>query len=144
MAVGSAEAIAALSVIKTNIDSGVFKAIQIAAAEALQGSADSTQETNRIYARRMDTMIEGLRSLGWKIEKPKATFYIWGKVPTGLSSEEFCAQVLDKARVLLVPGSGYGKFGEGYFRASMTIADDRLSEAIQRMKKAGIRFSQWK
>ena len=75
------------------------------------------------------------------IEKPKATVYIWGRVPRGLSSEEFCAQVLDKAQVLLVPGSGYGQYGEGYFRASITIADDRLSEAIQRMKKAGIRFS---
>jgi len=140
MAVGSAEAISALSVIKTNIDSGVFKAIQLAAVDALNHFDSAKEEVLKIYPRRRDIFVDGLKSLGWKISKPKATFYVWGRVPKGKTSEEFCAEVLEKARVLLVPGSGYGPHGEGYFRASLTISDDRLSEAVERMRKAGIRF----
>jgi len=140
MAVGSSEAISALSVIKTNIDSGAFKAIQMASVKALEDSESSHEEMIKLYTSRRDVIIEGLRSLGWKIENPKATFYVWGRVPEGSTSEEFCAEVLEKAQVLLVPGSGYGEHGEGYFRISITVPEDRLREAVDRMKKAGIRY----
>lgn len=140
MAVGSAEAIAALSIIKTNIDSGAFKAIQVAAIEALKGDAKETADNNLIYEKRRDIFVKALNDLGWRIEKPRSTFYIWAKVPKGYTSESFCAEVLDKAGVLLVPGSGYGKYGEGYFRASITSSEDKLIKAATRMKSAGIRF----
>ena len=140
MAVGSPKAIAALSVIKTNIDSGAFKAIQEAAVEALNGDPKETEDNNLKYQRRRDVFIDGLNGLGWSLEKIKSTFYVWGRVPKAHTSESFCAEVLEKAAVLLVPGSGYGEHGEGYFRASITTPEERLSEAVDRMKKAGMRF----
>lgn len=140
MAVGSAEAISALSIIKTNIDSGVFKAIQVAASDALLHPSYSTEKMNAIYSARMDIFVKGLNDLGWKIKKPKGAFYVWAHVPKGMTSEDFTAELLDKTGVLVVPGNGYGRFGEGYFRASMTITEDRLKEAIERMEKAGIKF----
>jgi LL-diaminopimelate aminotransferase len=140
MAVGNEEAIAALSVIKTNIDSGAFKAIQVAAIEALEGDEDETAANNMIYQKRRDILVDGLNSLGWQIKKPKSTFYVWGRVPKGQTSESFCAEVLDKAGVLLVPGNGYGGNGEGYFRASITTGDDKLATAVEKMRSAGIRY----
>jgi len=140
MAVGSAEAVRALSVIKTNIDSGAFKAIQAASIAALEGSDQKTKEMNAVYQKRRDVIINGLNELGWALQKPKATFYVWAKVPKGHTSESFCADVLEKAGVLIVPGSGYGRYGEGYFRLSITSPEERLSEAVSRLKKAGIRF----
>jgi LL-diaminopimelate aminotransferase len=140
MAVGSAEAISALSVIKTNIDSGIFKAIQVAGVKALLGDDSDLQKMREIYAKRGDILVNGLRELGWKIERPRATFYVWARVPKGHTSEGFCTEVLEKAGVLLVPGSGYGKYGEGYFRASITVPEKRLNEAVGRMKRAGIKY----
>ncbi len=140
MAVGAEKAIAALSIVKTNIDSGIFKAIQAAAIEALNNYSGPSVELNDLYAKRRDIIVDGLNSLGWRLEKPKATFYVWARVPKGLTSETFCAHVLEKAAVLLVPGSGYGRHGEGYFRISITTSEARLEEAVSRMKKAGIRF----
>lgn len=140
MAVGSSEAVRALSVIKTNIDSGAFKAIQAASVAALKGPDEKTGQMNEIYAKRRDLIVGGLNDLGWGLQKPKATFYIWARVPGGHTSESFCAEVLEKAGVLLVPGSGYGEHGEGYFRLSITSPEERLSEAVSRFKKAGIRF----
>jgi len=144
MAVGSKEAIAALSVIKTNIDSGAFKAIQEAAVEALSNEPYSTQKMNAVYSKRMDIFVKGLNELGWDLKKPKGTFYIWARVPAGQTSEEFVTDVLERTGVLVVPGSGYGKFGEGYFRVSITNKENRLREAVQRLKKAGIRFKEKK
>jgi LL-diaminopimelate aminotransferase len=141
MAVGSARAIAALSIIKTNIDSGAFKAIQAAAVAALTELPARTKEINAIYEKRRDVLVDGLNSLGLKIAKPRATFYVWARVPKGYTSESFCAEVLEKAGVLLVPGSGYGEFGEGYFRASITTPEEKLSESVARLKRAKI---QWK
>jgi LL-diaminopimelate aminotransferase len=140
MAVGSKEAIAALSIIKTNIDSGIFKAIQIAGIEALKGGQKEIDNMNKIYGERSRLMIDGLNSLGWKLEYPKATFYIWAPVPKGFTSASFVAHLLEKAGVLVVPGSGYGKYGEGYFRISITTDRSNIKEAIIRMKKADIRF----
>ena len=141
MAVGNEEAMAALSVIKTNADSGVFKAIQYAAVEALTGPQDSVEKMKTLYARRRDILIDGLNSLGWKLEKTKATFYVWVPVPRGYTAEKFAAELLEKTGVLVVPGSGYGQYGEGYVRFSITIAEERIAEAVERMRKHGIKFS---
>jgi LL-diaminopimelate aminotransferase len=140
MAVGNAEAIKALSTIKTNVDSGIFKAIQYAGIEALTGPQDCIRHHNAVFRKRRDVLISGLRSLGWKIEAPKATFYVWARVPKGYTSVSFCEELLTKCGILIVPGNGYGKFGEGYFRAAITIPEERISEAIQRMRDKKIRF----
>jgi LL-diaminopimelate aminotransferase len=140
MAVGSAEAIRALSIIKTNVDSGQFKAIQKAAVAALEGPQTDTDHTNKMYEERMRAIVDGMNSLGWKLPYTKATFYIWAKVPKGYTSASFVSYLLEKTGILVVPGSGYGMNGEGYFRISITIDKSRLTEAVARMKKAGITY----
>lgn len=141
MAVGNAKAIEALRVIKTNIDSGAFKAIQQAGAFALTHSTDFTAKMNAVYQKRRDALVDGLNSLGWKLAKPKATFYIWIPVPKGETSESFAAKMLEDVQVVVVPGNGYGTYGEGYVRAAITATEDRIKEAIRRMKDRGVAFS---
>jgi LL-diaminopimelate aminotransferase len=140
MAVGNRDAIAALSIIKTNIDSGIFKAIQLAGVEALNGTQKDANEMNKLYEERSNTLVDGLNSLGWKLERSKATFYVWAPVPKGFTSASFVSHLLERTGVLVVPGSGYGQYGEGYFRASITIDKSRIAEAVSRMKKEGILF----
>jgi LL-diaminopimelate aminotransferase len=141
MAVGNAKALNALSIIKTNIDSGAYKAIQHAGARALTGPQDCIKETAATFAKRRNVLVNGLNSLGWKLERPKATFYVWVKTPKGKTSSRFVEELMDKCAILTVPGSGYGKFGEGFIRLAITVKTPRINEAIQRMKKAGIRYS---
>ncbi len=142
MVVGNAEAVQALGKIKTNMDSGIFKAIQEAVIPALDEQADSFVATqNAIYQKRRDIIVEGLNDLGWNMSKPKATFYIWAPVPKGYTSESFTLHLLDTIGVLVVPGNGYGDNGEGYFRISITTSEDRLHEAIKRLKNANVRFA---
>ena len=138
MAAGSKEAIKALAVVKTNIDSGAFKAIQKAAVEALNGPGDFTKQTNLMYEKRMRTLVDGLNSLGWKLEYTKATFYVWVPVPKGYTDEQFCAVLLDKCAVLVVPGSGYGDSGRGYVRFCITADEARIKEAVERIRKSGL------
>lgn len=138
MAVGNSEAVQALTTIKSNIDSGAFKAIQFAAAEALNGSQDCIKANNKIFEERRNVLIDGLNSLGWKLNKPKATFYVWVPVPKGETSASFVEVLLEKCGILTVPGSGYGSFGEGYVRFAITIPKERIQEAIKRMKDANI------
>ncbi len=133
-AAGNAKVIGDLGRLKSNIDSGVFQAIQEASIEGLLGNQDILQEINNIYQERQDIVIEGLTDLGWSLERPKAAIYVWPKVPKGYTSASFCELVLDKAGVVLTPGNGYGEYGEGYFRISLTISTERLREALQRMK----------
>ncbi len=133
-AAGNARVIEALGRIKSNIDSGVFQAIQEASIEGLLGNQDIIQEIIKIYQERQDIVIEGLTALGWKVERPKATIYVWPKVPKGFTSASFCELVLDKAGVVLTPGNGYGEYGEGYFRISLTISTERLREALRRLQ----------
>ena len=135
MAVGNAEAVQALATIKSNIDSGAFKAIQFAAAEALTGSQECVEENNRIFEERRNILYDGLSSLGFKFEKPKATFYMWVPVPKGETSSSFTEKLLEKCGILVVPGSGYGPSGEGYVRFAITLPKDRIAEALQRLKK---------
>jgi len=140
MAVGNSKALSALSIIKTNTDSGVFKAIQAVAVAALESSGESTTNMNNIYQKRRDVLVDGLNSLGWNIERPKATFYVWAAVPKGHTSASFSEMLLEKTGVLVVPGSGYGKYGEGYFRASITVPEEKLKDAVSRMRAEKIRL----
>jgi len=133
-AVGNAEAIQNLGKLKTNIDSGVFQAIQEAGIEALTGSQECVDDMRAIFQRRRDIVVEGLAAAGIKVPKPLATFYIWARVPAGCTSAEFAEAVIEKAGVVVTPGSGFGDAGEGYFRISLTAPDERLQEAIRRLK----------
>ena len=137
-AVGNKEAISALSIIKTNIDSGVFKAIQQAGIEALTGPQDNIEKMNSIYTSRRNVVINGLNQLGWNLKPTKATFYIWIPTLNKMKSVDFANLLLEKAGIIVTPGIGYGEYGEGYVRIALTVEEKRLEEAIERMKKAGI------
>lgn len=133
MAVGNAKIIDALMRVKSNLDSGIPLAIQYAAIEAIRGSQECIEEHNRIYQRRRDKLVEVLRKTGLKVSPPKASLYIWAKIPQGYTSAGFSAELLDKINVVVTPGTGYGKNGEGYVRFSLTTPDDRIDEGIRRL-----------
>ena len=133
-AVGNPRVIEALGRIKSNIDSGVFQAIQYAGIAALTGPQDCTLEISEVYCERRDIVIEGLNSMGWNIKPTKATIYLWVPVPKGYTSISFAEFVFDKTGVVITPGNGYGKYGEGYFRIALTVEKERLFEAIDRLK----------
>ncbi|MDF0554679.1 pyridoxal phosphate-dependent aminotransferase [Kamptonema sp. UHCC 0994] len=139
--VGNATGIKGLSQVKTNVDSGVFKAIQRAAIAAYSTTEAELQAVMSVYQKRRDIIVKGLQSLGWPIEPPKATLYVWAPVPKGYTSTEFVSLLLEKCGIIVPPGNGYGAAGEGFFRIALTVADERMYEAIERMKKAGIRYS---
>ena len=136
--VGNALGIKGLSQVKTNIDSGIFKAIQRAAIAAYSTDPKELEQLISVYQKRRDIVIEGLKSLGWKISAPKATLYVWVPVPQGYTSAEFVTLLLEKCAIVVPPGNGYGDGGEGFFRIALTVSEERLSEAMQRMKQAGI------
>ncbi len=133
MVVGNAEMVDALFRVKSNLDSGIPQAIQQAAIEALRGPRDCIAEHNAILQRRRDKLIKTLAEIGLKARIPKATFYIWAKVPQGYTSIDFTKKLLDEAGIAVTPGIGYGKEGEGYIRFSLTLADDRLEEGVNRL-----------
>lgn len=134
-AVGSAVAVEALGRVKTNIDSGIFNALQRAAIAALNGTRESLEHTLSIYRRRRDATVEALNTAGWVLEPPKGSIYIWAPVPEGESSLTFSEFLLEKAGVVVAPGSGYGPGGEGYVRLSLTVPDDRLEAGLERIVK---------
>ncbi len=134
--VGNAKVIEALGRVKTNVDSGIFNAIQIAGIEALNGPQDSVEEMRNIYKKRRDLVIQTLNDIGLNVNKPKATIYVWVPVPDGYTSETFATHILEKALVVVPPGSAYGPSGEGFIRISLTTKDDRLEEALQRIKES--------
>ncbi|OPY65365.1 MAG: LL-diaminopimelate aminotransferase [Syntrophorhabdaceae bacterium PtaU1.Bin034] len=133
-AVGNADAVQNLGKLKTNIDSGAFQAIQEAGIEALTGNQDSIGDMKRIFARRRDVVVDGLSALGIKVRKPLATFYIWAHVPQGYTSADFAEKLIEEKGVVVTPGSGFGEEGEGYFRISITAPEDRIREAMERLK----------
>ncbi|SRR5579884_87125 len=135
MAVGNRVAIEALGRVKTNVDSGVFQPVQYAAIAALRGDQSWLADRNLIYQRRRDATLAVLRRIGIEAPTPKASLYIWGQVPRGLKSVDFSLRVLDEIAVWLTPGVGFGPAGEGFFRISLTIADDRLQEALARLER---------
>jgi LL-diaminopimelate aminotransferase len=132
---GSAEAIRALGVVKTNLDSGQFTALQRAAIAALEGPAEQLDDLREVYRRRRDVVIDTLNGLGWSLQPPKGSCYVWVPVPEGETSVGFADRLLDEAGVFVAPGSGYGARGEGYVRFSLTVPDDRLAEAMERLGK---------
>ncbi len=137
-----AVAIKGLAQVKTNVDSGVFKAIQVCAIAAYSNTTEvELQAIISVYQNRRDIIVKGLQSLSWPIQPPKATLYVWTPVPPGYSSAEFVTLLLDKCGIIMAPGSGYGASGENFFRIALTISDERLQEEIQRMKDAGIRYA---
>ncbi len=135
-AVGGGDIISAFAAVKENIDSGVFNAVQLAAVAALEGPQDCVEANRETYRRRRDMLVEGLRSLGWDVDPPRATLYVWMKVPEGHDSAAFARELLEKAEVVVAPGSAYGRRGEGYVRFSLTLPDERIREGIERMKRA--------
>jgi LL-diaminopimelate aminotransferase len=133
-AVGNREAIDGLGAIKSNIDSGIFQAVQVAGIEALRNCRSLVGDIMKIYSNRRDLMVKGLREAGFEVKSPKATFYLWVEVPDGYTSAHLAARFLD-AGVVVTPGNGFGEPGEGYFRIALTQKEDRLAEAIERIKK---------
>ncbi len=134
-ACGNAGLISALAKIKSNIDSGIFTAIQLAGIVALEGPQGAVKAMRQLYQERRDTLIDGLRSLGWRVKPPMATFYVWLKVPHSGDSIKFSKLLLDKANVVVTPGLGFGRCGEGYIRMALTLPKDRIKEAVGRMAK---------
>jgi LL-diaminopimelate aminotransferase len=132
---GNAQAIEALGRLKTNLDSGVFNAIQRAAIAALTGPRDFLDEQLDIFARRRDTAVEALRAAGLDAKAPKGSFYLWVPVPDGATSESFAAKLHDEAAVVVAPGNGYGAHGEGYIRFSLTLSDEQVAEGADRISR---------
>jgi LL-diaminopimelate aminotransferase len=140
-ALGNPEAIANLAALKANLDSKAFPAIAEAGAHAL--SSVSNAETLSVFQRRRDILCDGLNAIGWQVQKPKATFYVWARVPApGMTSAEFCSELLRRAHIVAIPGNGYGSEGEGYVRMSLTLLGDkngeRFTEAVRRIGESGL------
>jgi LL-diaminopimelate aminotransferase len=134
-AVGNREAVAGLGKIKTNIDSGIFQAVQEAGIAALKTKDTELKKIRRMYQERRDVLYSGLKNLGFELQKPKATFYLWVKCPKGITSMDFTAHLLNKAGVLTTPGIGFGAPGEGYIRFALTAPVKRMKEAVERIGK---------
>ena len=136
MMLGNKDIIAGMNQIKSHSDRGIYYPIQKAATEALNGATDFMDERNKMFEERKDVVIKGLSEAGIEAENPKATFYIWAAIPEGFgNSKEFSFKILDEIAVWMIPGSMYGKYGEGYFRIALTHPADRLGEAMERLKK---------
>lgn len=134
-ACGNAKLIQALAKIKSNIDSGIFSAVQLAGIAALEGPQQHILDMRRLYQERRDTLIRGLNSLGWNTNPPKATFYAWLNIPKKTNSMKFSALLLEKANIVVTPGVGFGKYGEGYIRMALTVSRERIQEAVERLKR---------
>jgi LL-diaminopimelate aminotransferase len=132
---GNAEAVQTYWRLKTNVDSGLFEAVQVAGAAALRGPGEPLAEMNATYARRRDLVVAALREIGVEVSAPKGTIYVWAPVPEGHSSTSFAELVLEQAAVVVSPGSMYGPSGEGFFRIALTAPDDRIAEAVERMRE---------
>ncbi|MBE0481499.1 MAG: LL-diaminopimelate aminotransferase [Dehalococcoidia bacterium] len=135
MVVGSPVLVDALARVKSNLDSGIPQAIQHAGVAALQGNQDCISEHNSIYERRRDLIMDTIKKIGLTASPPRASLYVWARVPKGYTSAGYCSKLLDEAAVIVTPGSGYGKYGEGYIRISLTTPDERLEEGLARMKR---------
>jgi LL-diaminopimelate aminotransferase len=136
-AVGNPELVAGIGKVKTNVDSGVFQAVQGAGIEALTSGAEITDAIRRTYRERRDILVPGLRALGLDPVEPRATFYVWIPVPKGYTSASFCSHLLEEAGIVTTPGNGFGKSGEGYIRIALTKEKGRIREALSRMQKVG-------
>lgn len=138
MAVGNEKLIAGLGKVKTNVDSGQFQAIQEAAITALNLPESEVQKIRDIYKQRREVMVKALESIGLEVYNSSATFYLWVKVPKGFTSAEFVSVLLDQCSIVCTPGNGFGDYGEGYFRISLTLPTERLLQAVERINKLKI------
>jgi len=137
-AVGNKDLIGALAKLKTYYDYGIFTPIQVAGITALRESQECVNEIVATYQRRRDALVSGLNSMGWKVEKPKATMYVWARIPDKfqkIGSMKFSLDLLDKAEVAVSPGIGFGKFGEGYVRFALVENEQRIKQAVKNIKK---------
>lgn len=135
MAVGNPDIVAGLAQAKSNLDSGIFQAVQEAGIEALRLGDAIVEPSRKIYQERRDILVDGLRAVGLECEKPRATFYVWVTCPKGLSSADFTAKLLDEAGVVTTPGNGFGDAGEGYVRFTVCVDKERLREVAERIRK---------
>jgi LL-diaminopimelate aminotransferase len=135
MLVGNKDVIAGMTKIKSQLDRGMYYPLQVAATAALNGPIDFMESRNQMFKERRDVVVQGLRDIGLEVENPLATFYVWSTIPKGYSSQDFCFKVLNEANVWMIPGSMYGKYGEGYLRVALTHSVERLREAMQRLKR---------
>jgi LL-diaminopimelate aminotransferase len=134
--VGNADAVEQYWRLKTNVDSGMFEAVQLAAAAALELGGPAAREMSAIYQRRRDLVCDALREIGVDVTPPKGTIYIWAPVPVGHTSASYCEMVLEESAVVVSPGGAYGPNGEGFFRISLTVPDERLAEAVERLRSS--------
>jgi LL-diaminopimelate aminotransferase len=132
---GAPQAIEAVKRLKTNIDSGIFDAVQMAGIAALEGPLDVLERTVDTYRRRRDLLCDGLKSMGIVVDPPRGSIYVWVPVPEGQTSESFTTYLLDEADLVVAPGNGYGPTGEGFVRFSLTLPDDRLEEGVERLRR---------
>jgi len=135
---GNSKMVAALRKIKSYLDYGIFQPIQISSIIALKGSYDCVSEMAKVYQQRRNTLINGLKRIGWKIEKPKATMFVWAKIPesfTKMGSLEFSKLLIQEAKVAVSPGIGFGQYGEGYIRFALVENNHRINQAIRGIKK---------
>ena len=135
MAVGNPELVGGLAQAKSNLDSGIFQAIQEAGSEALRLGDQIVEPSRNIYQERRDILVDGLRAVGLQCDKPRATFYVWVSCPRGLSSADFTAKLLDEAGVVTTPGNGFGEAGEGYVRFTVCVDKERLREVAERIRR---------
>jgi LL-diaminopimelate aminotransferase len=135
MAVGNAELVGGLAQAKSNLDSGIFQAVQEAGIAALKLGDAIVAPSRKIYQERRDILVDGLRAVGLECDKPKATFYVWVACPKGLSSADFTAKLLDEAGVVTTPGNGFGAAGEGYVRFTVCVDKERLREVAERIRR---------
>jgi LL-diaminopimelate aminotransferase len=135
MMVGNPIAVEALGRVKTNVDSGIFDAVQIASIAALDGGDSWIEERNARFQARRDAVMATLGRMGIDAPAPKASLYVWAPVPGGQKSVDFCLGILDDAAVWVTPGVGFGANGEGFFRISLTVPDQRLTEALERLER---------
>ena len=133
---GNAEVVERFRQLKSNLDSGLFEAVQRAVAVALTAERDFPRQMSEVYRRRRDVLVEALAQIGLDVEPPKATPYFWVRVPHGHTSASFASLVLDEANVVVSPGPSYGPSGEGFVRLSLTVPDDRLEEAVRRIESS--------
>ena len=138
-AVGCRKVLSGLGRIKTNLDSGVFQAVQEAAITALSGPQECIEAMRAVYRERRDALVDGLAALGFAVEKPKATFYVWISVPKGQTSASFASALLSDVGIVMTPGTGFGQHGEGYIRAALTVDVSRIKEAVERIAASNLK-----
>ncbi|MCB2226537.1 MAG: LL-diaminopimelate aminotransferase [Desulfarculaceae bacterium] len=134
-AVGNSELVGGLGQVKSQIDSGAFDAVQLAGITALEADQSCLEDMRQMYTERRDVLVDGLQGLGFSVEKPKATFYVWCQVPKGVKSADFTMRLLSECGVVTTPGNGFGSAGEGYVRFALTQSKERMAEAVARLAK---------